>query len=159
LLPFLLLIALLVKLDSPGPALHRRRVLGVGGQIFDAFKFRTMQVDANEYLEQHPELAEELQRNGKLKNDLRVTRLGKFLRKTSIDELPQLINVLKGQVSLVGPRMISPPEWAKFGNWKHNLLTVNQGLPACGRLVGGVNCPTRTGSDWICITSATIPFG
>jgi exopolysaccharide biosynthesis polyprenyl glycosylphosphotransferase len=128
LLPFLLLIALLVKLDSPGPALHRRRVLGVGGQTFEALKFRTMRVDADEYLKQHPELAEELERNGKLKDDPRVTRLGRFLRKASIDELPQLINVLKGQMSLVGPRMISPPEWAKFGKWKHNLLTVKPGI-------------------------------
>jgi exopolysaccharide biosynthesis polyprenyl glycosylphosphotransferase len=136
LLPFLLLIALLVKLDSTGPALYRRRVLGVGGQAFDAFKFRTMRVDAEEYLEQHPELAEELECNGKLKNDPRVTRLGKFLRKTSIDELPQLINVLKGQMSLVGPRMISPPEWAKFGKWKHNLLTVKPGITGLWQ-VGG----------------------
>jgi len=136
LLPFLLLIALLVKLDSPGPALHRRRVLGTGGQTFEAFKFRTMRVDADEYLEQHPELAEELQNNGKLKNDPRVTRLGKFLRKASIDELPQLLNVLKGQMSLVGPRMISPPEWVQFGNWKHNLLTVRPGITGLWQ-VGG----------------------
>lgn len=126
--PFLLLVALLVKLDSPGPVLHRRRVLGVGGRTFEALKFRTMRVDADEYLEQHPELAEELERNGKLKDDPRVTRLGKFLRKASIDELPQLVNVLKGQMSLVGPRMIAPPEWVKFGKWKHNLLTVKPGL-------------------------------
>jgi len=136
LLPFLLLIALLIKLDSPGPALHRRRVLGMGGQAFDAFKFRTMRIDADEYLEQHPELAEELECNGKLKNDPRVTRLGKFLRKASIDELPQLINVLKGQMSLAGPRMISPLEWAKFGKWKHNLLTVKPGITGLWQ-VGG----------------------
>jgi exopolysaccharide biosynthesis polyprenyl glycosylphosphotransferase len=136
LLPFLLLIALLVKLDSPGPALHRRRVLGVGGQTFEAFKFRTMRVDADEYLEQHPELAEELERNGKLKDDPRVTRLGKFLRKASIDELPQLINVLKGEMSLVGPRMISPLEWAKFGKWKHNLLTVRPGITGLWQVSG-----------------------
>ncbi|MDH4135211.1 MAG: sugar transferase [Anaerolineae bacterium] len=136
LLPFLLLIALLVRLDSPGPALHRRRVLGTGGQTFEAFKFRTMRVDADEYLEQHPELAEELQNNGKLKNDPRVTRLGKFLRKASIDELPQLLNVLKGQMSLVGPRMISPPEWVQFGNWKHNLLTVRPGITGLWQVSG-----------------------
>jgi exopolysaccharide biosynthesis polyprenyl glycosylphosphotransferase len=136
LLPFLLLIALLVKLDSPGPALHRRRVLGVGGQTFEALKFRTMRTDADEYLEQHPELAEELACNGKLKNDPRVTRLGKFLRKASIDELPQLINVLKGQMSLVGPRMISPPEWAKFGKWRHNLLTVRPGITGLWQVSG-----------------------
>jgi exopolysaccharide biosynthesis polyprenyl glycosylphosphotransferase len=136
LLPFLLLIALLVKLDSPGPALHRRRILGVGGQTFEAFKFRTMRVDADEYLEQHPELAGELERNGKLKDDPRVTRPGKFLRKASIDELPQLINVLKGHMSLVGPRMISPPEWAKFGKWKHNLLTVKPGITGLWQVSG-----------------------
>ena len=136
LLPFLLLIALLVKLDSPGPALHWRRVLGVGGQTFEAFKFRTMRVDADEYLEQHPELAEELERNGKLKDDPRVTRLGKYLRKASIDELPQLLNVLKGQMSLVGPRMIAPPEWAQFGTWKHNLLTVKPGITGLWQVSG-----------------------
>jgi exopolysaccharide biosynthesis polyprenyl glycosylphosphotransferase len=136
LLPFLLLIALLVKLDSPGPALHRRRVLGVGGQTFEAFKFRTMRVDADEYLKQHPELIEELERNGKLKDDPRITRLGKFLRKASIDELPQLINVLKGQMSLVGPRMIAPPEWVKFGKWKHNLLTVKPGITGLWQVSG-----------------------
>ena len=136
LLPFLLLIGLLVKLDSPGPALHKRRVLGAGGQTFEAFKFRTMRVDADEYLKQQPELAEELERNGKLKDDPRVTRLGKFLRKSSVDELPQLINVLKGQMSLVGPRMIAPPEWAKFGRWKHNLLTVKPGVTGLWQVSG-----------------------
>jgi len=136
LLPFLLLIALLVKLDSPGPALHRRRVLGVGGQTFEALKLRTMRVDADEYLEQHPELVEELERNGKLKDDPRVTRLGKYLRKASIDELPQLINVLKGQMSLVGPRMIAPSEWIKFGKWKHNLLTVKPGITGLWQVSG-----------------------
>jgi lipopolysaccharide/colanic/teichoic acid biosynthesis glycosyltransferase len=136
LLHFLLLIALLVKLDSPGPALYRRRVLGVGGQTFDAFKFRTMRMDGDEYLKQYPELAEELERNGKLKDDPRVTRLGRFLRKGSIDELPQLINVLKGQMSLVGPRMIAPPEWVKFGKWKHNLLTVKPGLTGLWQVSG-----------------------
>jgi exopolysaccharide biosynthesis polyprenyl glycosylphosphotransferase len=136
LLPFLLLIALLVKLDSPGPALYRRRVLGLEGQTFEAFKFRTMRVDADGYLEQHPELAEELEHNGKLKDDPRVTRLGKFLRRASTDELPQLINVLKGQMSLVGPRMISPPEWAQFGKWKHNLLTVKPGITGLWQVSG-----------------------
>jgi exopolysaccharide biosynthesis polyprenyl glycosylphosphotransferase len=135
--PFLLLIALLVKLDSPGPAIHRRRVLGVGGQIFDAFKFRTMRVDSDEYLEQFPELAEELERYGRLRDDPRVTRLGKFLRKASIDKLPQLINVLRGQMSLVGPYIISPPEWIRFGKWKYNLLTVKPGITGLWQVSGG----------------------
>jgi lipopolysaccharide/colanic/teichoic acid biosynthesis glycosyltransferase len=126
----------LTKLDSPGPVLYRRRVLGAGGQTFEAFKFRTMRVDGDEYLRQHPELAEELKRNGKLKDDPRVTRLGRLLRKTSIDELPQLINVLKGQMSLVGPRMIASPEWVKFGKWKHNLLTVKPGITGLWQVSG-----------------------
>ncbi|MDY7042424.1 MAG: sugar transferase, partial [Chloroflexota bacterium] len=126
--PVFLMIALLVKLGSPGPAIYRRRVVGTGGREFGAFKFRTMRADADDYLKQHPELAEELKRTGKLKNDPRITRLGRILRATSLDELPQLFNVLMGQMSLVGPRMISPPELEQFGRWRHNLLTVKPGI-------------------------------
>ena len=134
--PVFLLVALLVKLDSPGPIIYRRRVVGTGGREFDAFKFRTMRVDADAYLEQHPELAEELRRTGKLKNDPRITRLGRFLRITSLDELPQLFNVLLGQMSLVGPRMISPVELEKFGKWRHNLLTVKPGITGLWQVSG-----------------------
>ncbi|MBC7250186.1 MAG: sugar transferase [Anaerolineae bacterium] len=134
--PVFLVIALLIKLDSPGPVIYRRRVVGTGGRHFDAFKFRTMRVDADAYLEQHPELAEEFRRTGKIKNDPRITRLGRFLRTTSLDELPQLFNVLLGQMSLVGPRMISPPELEKFGKWRHNLLTVKPGLTGLWQVSG-----------------------
>ncbi len=134
--PILLIIAVLVKLDSPGPVLHRRRVLDVGGRAFDALKFRTMITNADEYLEQHPEVAEELRREGKLKNDPRVTRLGMLLRRTSLDELPQLFNVVLGQMSLVGPRMITQPELEKFGKWRHNLLTVKPGLSGLWQISG-----------------------
>jgi len=134
--PILFIIAVLVKLDSPGPILHRRRVLDVGGRAFDAFKFRTMIVNADEYLKQHPEVAEELRREGKLKNDPRVTRLGRFLRRTSLDELPQLFNVVLGQMSLVGPRMITQPELGNFGKWRHNLLTVKPGLSGLWQVSG-----------------------
>jgi len=95
-----------------------------------------MRVDADAYLEQHPELAEELRRTGKLKNDPRITRLGRFLRITSLDELPQLFNVLLGQMSLVGPRMISPVELEKFGKWRHNLLTVKPGITGLWQVSG-----------------------
>lgn len=134
--PVFLVIALLIKLDSPGPVIYRRRVVGTGGREFDAFKFRTMRVDADAYLEKHPELAEEFRRTGKIKNDPRITRLGRFLRTTSLDELPQLFNVLLGQMSLVGPRMISPPELDKFGKWRHNLLTVKPGLTGLWQVSG-----------------------
>lgn len=134
--PLLLAIAAWVKLGSPGTILHRRRVLGVGGRAFDAFKFRTMITNADEYLKQHPELAEELEREGKLKNDPRVTRLGRFLRQTSLDELPQFFNIVLGQMSLVGPRMITQPELEKFGKWRHNLLTVRPGLSGLWQVSG-----------------------
>ena len=134
--PVLLLIAIAVKLDSPGPAIYRRRVIGVGGEEFDAFKFRTMRVDADDYLERHPELKKEFEETGKIKDDPRITRLGHFLRKTSLDELPQLVNVIRGEMSIVGPRMITPAEMEKFGKWQHNRLTVKPGLTGLWQVSG-----------------------
>ncbi len=139
LLPFLLVVAILIKLDSPGPIFYRRRVLGVGGKEFDAFKFRTMVVNGDEVLAKHPELLAELQTNHKLKDDPRVTRLGRWLRRTSIDELPQFLNVVLGQMSLVGPRMITPAEAALYGQMKHNLLTVRPGLTGLWQVSGRSN--------------------
>lgn len=137
--PVFLLIAIAVKLDSPGPATYRRRVVGAGGKEFDAFKFRTMRVDADEYLEHHPELEKEFKETGKIKDDPRVTRLGRFLRKTSLDELPQLVNVIRGEMSLVGPRMITQVEMEKFGKWQHNRLTVKPGLTGLWQVSGRSN--------------------
>jgi len=134
--PLLLLIALAVKLDSPGPILYRRRVMGMGGREFDALKFRTMYVNGDEILEAYPELKAELENNHKLKDDPRVTRVGRFLRRWSLDELPQLINVLKRDMSLVGPRMISPPELKEYGKWGMNLLTVRPGITGLWQVSG-----------------------
>ncbi len=134
--PLFLLIAAAVRVDSPGPIIYRRRVVGLNGRIFDAYKFRTMMVDADAYLESHPELKREWEETGKIRNDPRVTRVGKWLRRTSLDELPQLVNVLKGQMSLVGPRMITPAELARFGRWQHNLLTVKPGLTGLWQVSG-----------------------
>lgn len=134
--PLLLALAVLVKLDSPGPVIHRRRVMGLNGGQLDAFKFRSMYVNGDEILAAHPELQAELEANCKLKDDPRVTRVGKFLRKTSLDELPQLFNVLLGQMSLVGPRMISPPEMEKYGKWGMNLLTVKPGITGMWQVSG-----------------------
>ncbi len=134
--PLLIGLALWVKFDSPGPAIYRRRVLGVGGRPFDAFKFRTMYVNGDEILGQYPDLQEELARNHKLKDDPRISHAGQFLRKTSLDELPQLLNVLRGEMSLVGPRMISPPELDKYGKWGTNLLTVKPGLTGLWQISG-----------------------
>jgi exopolysaccharide biosynthesis polyprenyl glycosylphosphotransferase len=134
--PLLLVIALCIKLDSVGPILYRRRVLGVSGIQFDAFKFRTMHVNGAELLQQRPEAAEQLRTNHKLKDDPRVTRVGRWLRKVSLDELPQLFNVLLGQMSLVGPRMITPEETEKYGRHKLNLLTVKPGLTGLWQVSG-----------------------
>lgn len=136
LLPIFLLIAFLVRLDSPGSIFYRRRVMGVNGHQFDAFKFRTMRPDGDKILEAHPELREELDRTGKLKADPRITQLGALLRKTSLDELPQLINVLRNEMSIVGPRMISPPEMAIYKQLGINLLTVKPGITGLWQVSG-----------------------
>lgn len=124
----ILLIALLVKLTSRGPVFHKRRVMGLNGRQFDALKFRSMVVNGDEILQQHPELQEELARNHKLKKDPRITSIGVVLRKYSLDELPQLFNVLRREMSLVGPRMISPEEVAMYKQFDMNLLTVRPGM-------------------------------
>jgi lipopolysaccharide/colanic/teichoic acid biosynthesis glycosyltransferase len=134
--PILLVIAIAVKLDSPGPAIHRRRVVGVNGKEFDAFKFRTMRVNGDEILEQYPELKAELAREHKLKNDPRVTKLGAFLRKYSIDEIPQLVNVLRREMSLVGPRMITKAELDMYDKWDTNLQTVPPGITGLWQVSG-----------------------
>jgi exopolysaccharide biosynthesis polyprenyl glycosylphosphotransferase len=134
--PVLMLIAILVKIDSPGPIIHRRRVVGVNGKEFDAFKFRTMYVDSDKILEFHPELKVKLELDHKLKVDPRITRLGKYLRKYSLDELPQILNVLKGEMSLVGPRMITRSEMSKYDKLDLNLLTVRPGITGLWQVSG-----------------------
>ena len=134
--PILLLISVLIKLDSPGPIIYKRRVMGVNGRQFDAYKFRTMSPNGDEILERHPELKAELDENHKLLEDPRVTRMGQILRKTSLDELPQLFNVLRREMSLVGPRMISPLEMKKYDKWDMNLLTVRPGITGLWQVSG-----------------------
>jgi len=135
-LPLMLVLAILIKWDSPGPVFHRRRVLGVNGRQFDAYKFRTMVVNGDELLSGFPELQEELSHNHKLKDDPRVTRMGKFLRKYSLDEIPQLLNVLKREMSIVGPRMITPDEMKHYNHWALNLLTVRPGITGLWQVSG-----------------------
>ena len=119
--PAMLLIAALIKMESRGgAALYSQDRVGLGRGAFRVWKFRTMIPNAEQalaaYLEAHPELRMEWERDQKLKTDPRVTRIGRFLRKTSLDELPQLINVLRGEMSLVGPRPIVDGEIAKYGD-------------------------------------------
>jgi exopolysaccharide biosynthesis polyprenyl glycosylphosphotransferase len=156
--PFLLLIALIVKLDSPGPVIHRRRVMGMNGKTFDAFKFRSMHLNGDQRLEAHPELKAELVLNQKIRNDPRITRVGRFIRKSSIDELPQLINVLRREMSFVGPRMISPEEVVKYSQWDINLLTVRPGITGLWQVSGrsDVSYEERVQMDMYYIRNWTI---
>ncbi len=125
--PLFPVLTLLVLLLDGKPVIFRRRCIGSGGE-FDAFKFRTMTRDADEVLRRDPGLQNAFHQNFKLKSDPRVTRLGTWLRKFSLDELPQLLNVLRGEMSLVGPRMITSPELKRYGEHQDLLLTVRPGI-------------------------------
>src|SRR5437588_1377053 len=128
LLPIFAIIAICIKLDDGGDVLHFREIIGLNGRRFFALKFRTMIPNADEYLGRHPELMRKYQQNMKLANDPRITRVGKFLRKTSLDELPQLFNVLVGQMALVGPRIIHPSELPRYREWAQKRLSVKPGI-------------------------------
>jgi len=134
--PLLLFVALLVSFTSPGPILYRRRVVGLGGSEFDALKFRTMVVDADQRLRNDEGLQERYDVNWKLRDDPRLTPVGSFLRRTSLDELPQLFNVLAGQMSLVGPRMIAPDEATKYGPYLARRLDVKPGITGLWQVSG-----------------------
>jgi Undecaprenyl-phosphate galactose phosphotransferase WbaP len=118
--PVFVAIVVLIKLGSPGPAFYGHWRVGIGGRHFRCWKFRTMQLNAEqlleEYLQTNLDLRAEWEENQKLQDDPRVTRAGRFLRKTSLDELPQLWNVLRGEMSLTGPRPIVDAEVPKYGN-------------------------------------------
>ncbi len=131
--PVFLLIAFLVRLSSPGPIMFSHERIGRGGKRFRCLKFRTMYPDAenrlHDLLKDNPHLKEEWQRCRKLKNDPRVTTIGRFLRQTSLDELPQFLNVLKGDLSVVGPRPVTEEELIReFGPHANRFLTVRPGL-------------------------------
>ncbi|HWS87558.1 MAG TPA: sugar transferase [Pyrinomonadaceae bacterium] len=136
-LPLLACVALLVKATSRGPVFFRHRRLGLGGAEFDCLKFRTMAADADEQLKRNEFLRRQFEQDYKLKHDPRVTPVGAFLRRTSLDELPQLLHVLRGEMTLVGPRPIVRPELEKYSIYSGKLLTVKPGLSGlwqvCGR--------------------------
>jgi lipopolysaccharide/colanic/teichoic acid biosynthesis glycosyltransferase len=134
--PLLLATVLAIKLTSPGPLLHRRRVVGRGGREFDAFKFRSMRVDADRVLQADAELWAAFVANHKLPRDPRVTAIGRILRRYSIDELPQLLNVLRGEMSLIGPRMVTVPELERYGQHVDTLLSVQPGMTGLWQVSG-----------------------
>ena len=136
LIPVFLVIAICIKLDDRGPVLHFREIIGHSGRRFFALKFRTMRPDADEYLTKHPELMRKFQQNMKLERDPRITNVGRFLRKTSLDELPQLFNVFIGQMSLVGPRIIHPSELPRYGEYAQKRLSVRPGITGLWQISG-----------------------
>jgi lipopolysaccharide/colanic/teichoic acid biosynthesis glycosyltransferase len=135
--PVLLCVAVLIKVTSPGPIFFRQKRLGRNGKEFWIVKFRTMVINAEELLRDDQELHEQFAANYKIKEDPRIIRYGNFLRNTSLDELPQLWHVLMGDMSLIGPRPIVPPELTKYAIYQKKLLSVKPGLSglwqACGR--------------------------
>jgi len=134
--PVFLIIAVCIKLDDGGNVLHFREIIGRHGRRFYALKFRTMRADADEYLARHPELMRKFQQNMKLEKDPRITKVGRFLRRTSLDELPQLFNVLVGQMSLVGPRIIHPSELPRYGEYARKRLAVLPGITGLWQISG-----------------------
>ena len=134
--PVFLIVAVSIKLDDGGDIFHFREIVGLHNRRFFALKFRTMIPDADAYLVNHPELMREYKQNMKLEEDPRVTRIGGFLRRTSLDELPQLFNVLIGQMTLVGPRMIHPMELSRYGKYAQKRLSVKPGITGLWQLYG-----------------------
>ncbi len=155
--PVLLVLVLIIWMRDGLPIFHRRQVCG-SGSGFDAYKFRTMCRHADELLQADQELREAFSRNFKLKSDPRVTPLGEWLRKYSLDELPQLINVLKGQMSLVGPRMITAEELCKYGPYQDLLLSVKPGLTGYWQIKGrqDVSYDQRVNMDVYYVTHWTL---
>lgn len=133
--PVLLFIALLIIIFDGWPVIYLRRVVGAAGE-FNAYKFRTMCRNADEVLNRDTELRQAFTQNFKLKSDPRVTRAGEYLRRYSLDELPQFVNVVRGQMSLVGPRMITAEELRRYGESQDLLLSVKPGLTGYWQIKG-----------------------
>ncbi len=136
LIPIFLLISLLIKIDSEGPVFFAWDVIGKNGVPFRGYKFRTMEEGADKKKKQLLNLNE---MNGpvfKIKNDPRITKLGKFLRKYSLDELPQFWSVVKGDMSVVGPRPAGPKEWVEYEEWQKRKLSITPGITCLWQVNG-----------------------
>ena len=135
-LPVIPVIILLIKLDSPGPILFRQKRVGRGGREFDFYKFRSMFVGAENVIGALRPLSGVDGPHFKLKEDPRVTRVGRFLRRSSLDELPQLLNVIKGDMSMVGPRPNLPSEVSQYLPWQRRRLDVTPGITCFWQISG-----------------------
>ena len=144
--PLMIIIAILIKIESKGELIFKQKRVGLNGKEFYIYKFRSMVVNAEELKEA---LAKQNEMSGpmfKMKDDPRITKIGKFIRKTSIDELPQLINVIKGDMSLVGPRPSLPKEVESFEPWMLERLEVKPGLTCIWQVSGRNNIDFE---DWM----------
>ncbi|PSO51271.1 MAG: galactosyl-1-phosphate transferase [Cyanobacteria bacterium SW_9_44_58] len=143
--PLYLLLAVLIKVSSPGPVFYIQERIGKNYKPFRCIKFRTMVKNADAVMERlmlkHPELRKEYEENFKLKDDPRVTPIGKFLRYTSLDEFPQFWNVLKGHMSVVGPRPLVPEELYKYGRHIDKVLTIRPGITGLWQVSGRNDIP------------------
>lgn len=127
--PIFLIIAIAIKIESKGPVFFKHTRIGKNGKIIKLYKFRSMVINAEELIKSFtPEQMREYKENYKLTNDPRITKVGKFLRKTSLDELPQLINIINGDLSIIGPRPVVADELEKYGVNKDKFLSVTPGL-------------------------------
>ena len=127
--PLFIVIGVMIKLDSEGSIFFKHKRIGKDGNIIYLYKFRSMVKNATSLMEKFtPEQKKEFEENYKLSNDPRITKIGNFLRKSSLDELPQLINILKGDMTLIGPRPIVEKELEKYGMYKRKFLSITPGL-------------------------------
>jgi lipopolysaccharide/colanic/teichoic acid biosynthesis glycosyltransferase len=134
--PIIPIVAILIKLDSPGPILFKQRRVGKNGKEFDFYKYRSMVVGAENVIGMLRPLSGSNGPVFKLKNDPRVTRVGRFLRRSSLDELPQPLNVLKGDMSIVGPRPNLPSEVTHYLPWQKQRLSVTPGITCFWQITG-----------------------
>ena len=144
--PLMLVVSILIKLESKGEVIFKQKRVGLNGKEFYMYKFRSMVINAEEL---KAELESQNEMSGpmfKMKDDPRITKIGKFIRKTSIDELPQLINVIKGDMSLVGPRPSLPKEVEEFETWMRERLEVKPGLTCIWQISGRNNIDFE---DWM----------
>jgi len=146
-LPILAVVAIAVKLDSPGPVFFRQERVGENGRIFRMIKFRTMVPGAEKMQMEISELNEDGKIIFKHPNDPRVTRIGRFLRRTSLDEMPQLINVLKGEMSLVGPRPELPWLLDQYELWQRKRFAVPQGMTGWWQVNGRSDKPMHLNTE------------
>ena len=146
--PLFLIISIMIKCDTKGPVFFKQRRIGLNGKPLYIYKFRTMVTNAEELIASFtPEQKKEWEESYKLKDDPRITRVGKILRKTSLDELPQLINIIKGEMSIIGPRPVVEEELSWYGNDVDLVLSVKPGLTGWWAVNGRSEVPYQKRCD------------